>query len=291
MPNPRFPRCVGFSAAILCGALSVPGCASPPPPHTQPKPPVPDAEVVEPAQAVPGDVASPDAETAEAWLDRLEASAAQTRTLKARARLTSKGALFDDETVRFGDLIYAGRDGETPARFAVRFDRLKMDGLVDPIDQAYIFNGRWLLDLNGDDRVATRRELVAEGQQANLNVGEGPFPLPLDLNKDRVMARFDVALLPADDGDPKPGGQASEAGSFHLQLLPHDDVEIEAQQIDLWFDRETLLPLRAVTLQEDGDSTALDLFENAADAELRPGTFDTSLPDNGKWETQIVPLD
>ena len=135
------------------------------------------------------------------------------------------------------------------------------------------------------------RELVAEGQQANLNVGEGPFPLPLDLNKDRVLSRFEVTLVDAAEDDPAAGKQASDAGSFHLQLVPREGVEIDAEQIDLWFDRETLLPLRAVTLQDDGDTTTLDLFANDPDAEIRPGTFDTALPEDGNWETQVVPLD
>ncbi|MEM7627253.1 MAG: outer membrane lipoprotein carrier protein LolA [Planctomycetota bacterium] len=284
--TPRSYRYVAPFAVLLCGALTVSGCASPAPAAAESETPAPAVKITPDAPPPPAE----DSETAEAWLDRLEASAAKTRTLKARARLTSRVDLLDDETVRFGDLVYAGRDGEAPARFAVHFDRLKMDGQTDPVDQAYVFDGRWLLDLNGDDRVATRRELVAEGEQADLNVGEGPFPLPLDLNKARVMSRFDVALLPAADDDPKPK-QSTDAGSFHLRLIPHDGVEIEAEQIDLWFDRQTLLPLRAVTLQEDGDTTTLDLFNNTADAELRPGTFDTSLPIDGNWETQIVPLD
>lgn len=275
-------RIVAFTAAFLLVVGGAFGC------HASP----PEADSEEPSEVVATEEIAPvQSESAESWLGLLEASATKTRTLKARARLTSRGALFDDETVRFGDLVYAGHDGDTPARFAVRFNRLKMDGFVDPIDQAYIFDGRWLLDLNGDDRTATRRELMPEGQQANLNVGEGPFPLPLDLNKDRVLQRFIVELMPAAEDDPQAGSQASEAGSVHLQLIPRDHTEIDAEQIDLWFDRATRLPLRAVTLQEDGDTTILDLFQNSPDAELRPGVFNTAFPEDGQWETQTVPLD
>jgi hypothetical protein len=222
-------------------------------------------------------------------LSRLETQAGAIDTLTARARMTSRVDLLDEETVRFGNLEYAATTDDLPSRFAVRFDRLKMDGQIEPIDQAYIFDGTWLLDLDGDDRVATRRQMAREGEAADFDLGEGPFPIPLNLKKDRVLARFAVSLLDPAADDPKPQS-ADDAGVTHLRLDPKPQIDLDAVQIDLWFDHGTGLLLRAVTLQDDGDSTTVDLFNLDANAELPRANFDTQFP-AGDWETQTVTLD
>ncbi|MEM8739685.1 MAG: hypothetical protein AAGG38_14575, partial [Planctomycetota bacterium] len=64
-----------------------------------------------------------------------------------------------------------------------------------------------------------------------------------------------------------------------------------AEQIHLWFDRDTLLPLRATTRQDDGDTNTVDLFRLVPNPPLAPETFDTAFPPGPDWETQTVPLD
>jgi hypothetical protein len=244
--------------------------------------------------AAPGPVSSEtfaaDERSAEDWLAHLEAAAAQTATLTARVRMTSRVDLLDEETVRFGDLRYAAAADPRPARFAVDFDVLRMDEQAEPIDQRYVFDGRWLLDLDAVDRVASRRQLVPAGQTADLELGEGPFPLPLNLKKDRVLERFEVRLLPAGDDDPRPQS-ADDARVVHLQLLPRSETDLDAVQVDLWFDAGHGLPLRALTLQDDGDATTVDLFELLPNAEVVDAAFDTAFPPGDDWERQTVPLD
>ncbi len=240
-------------------------------------------------------------ESAEIWLDRLEAAADDTRTLRATARMTSVIDLLDETTIRFGELTYAASADDQPARFAVRFKRLLVDNAVQDIDKAYIYDGRFLLERDARDRTATRRELVAEGEEAELELGDGPFPVPLNLKKDRVLGRFTAEVIAADaENDPQVGrgaggtGGAGGAGSVHLRLTPREGVEMEAESIDLWFDRATLLPLRAATLHDDGDRTIVDLFNSEANVELAEGVFDTALPaaaESDGWQLQDVPLD
>ena len=234
-------------------------------------------------------------DTAEAWLARLEADAQRLGTLEARVRVTSVQALLDDKTIRFGDLAYAagldaggGNDEARPARFAVRFDRILLDGQLQEADQAYVFDGRWLLERNSREKTATRRELAA-ADAAGLMQGEGPFPIPLNLNKQRVMERFSVELMPPAEDDPPTEGEA-DAGTVHLRLTPRETVEVDAERVDLWFDRATGQPRRAASLQEDGDATIIDLFEREADAAIDAAAFDTTLPAGDGWDTQTVPL-
>ena len=228
------------------------------------------------------------------WLERLEAAAAEHHTLRARVRMRSIQDLLDDETIRFGDMGYARGhtqgDATLPTRFAVVFDRLKaQEAALEVINRRYVYDGHWLLDVDAQAHTATRREVVAAeavGDRA-MQWGDGPFLVPLNLKKDRVLERFDVALAqPNADEDPK-----AEAGSIHLVLTPRANVEMDATQLDLWFDRTTLLPLRAASMQSDGDQTVIDLFEVAVNVDLPADAFNTALPDETGWELQTVPLD
>lgn len=224
--------------------------------------------------------------SAEDWLTFLEASAGELQNLTARVTMTKVADLLDETSQRFGNLVYDAADEDHRAvRFAVRFDVLKIDDLIEKIDQAYIFDGRWLLDLDEKDRTASRRELVPEGEIADLDLGDGPFLIPLNLKKDRLLRRFEVELVPAATDDP-----AADAGSFHLRLTPRPGIESQAEVLDLWFDRETLLPLRAASLQDDGDQTTIDLTELQPNAGHDDGVFDTQLPTGKGWQTQVVPL-
>ena len=224
----------------------------------------------------------------DALLGELEKNAGQVKSLRARARMTKLVGLLGEQTTRFGDLIYVSGDEKTASRFAVRFDRLMIDKQVEQIDQAYIFDGRWLLDRDGQDRVATRRELVAEGETAELDLSAGPFPLPLDFKRQPVEERFDIEHLPPADDDPKP---TADSQIVHLGLTPKPQSNVDAQRIDLWFDRSSGLPIRAKTLQEDGDATTIDLFEVQSGAQIEPQSFDTTLPDAADWDIQTVRFD
>lgn len=269
--------------SVACQAESANGPRTPPPQSSRETPP-PSATQTGPVEPVRVEAVEP---TAGDWLTFLEASAGELQTLAARVTMTKIVEFLDDESIRYGDLKYAAADETHDAvRFAVRFTHLSIDDEVQQIDQAYIFGGRWLLDLDAQDRTATRRELVPEGERAELGLGDGPFLIPLNLKKDRLLQRFEVELIPAAEDDPQ-----TDAGCFHLRLTPRPGVEAEAEQLDLWFDREDLLPRRAASLEDDGDRTIVELSKLNPNADLDADAFDTALPTDQGWQLQVVPLD
>ena len=301
-----------FTGGLLVACLASVGC------HAQP------ASAAEPAAAdsdqadvIPADATGPatdvGSQSADAWLKLLESRAARINTLESVVRMTSRVELLDEETVRFGRLQYAADIADRPVRFSVRFDKLRVDEVIEPIDQAFIFDGRWLLDLDAADRQATRRELVASDSDAAQVVEGGPFPLPLNLQRDRVRQRFEVVVAPAAEDDPAPLAPAPDASSspppapdadaqadpdpatdrpavVHLVLTPRAGTDFDGQQLDLWFDTATALPLRSITLQNDGDTNRVDFFRLQPNVELDEDIFDTAFP-AGDWERQTVPLD
>lgn len=230
----------------------------------------------------------------ESLLDQLEAAAADHRTLTARVRMRSIQDLLDDETTRFGDLAWAraAPSQTTAARFAVAFDRLQpLDGPLEVIDRRYIYDGHWLLDVDAQAGTATRRELTrardhtTRAEPSGLAFGDGPFLVPLNLKKNRVLAKFEVRLAP-----PDPETDPQDAETDHLILIPRPTTRSQAIRLDLWFDRTTRLPHRAASTQADGDQTVIDLFEIAVNPPLPNQRFATVLPEGQGWQLQSVPL-
>ncbi|MCC6680596.1 MAG: outer membrane lipoprotein carrier protein LolA [Phycisphaeraceae bacterium] len=209
----------------------------------------------------------------EQWLTKIEARAQEVKTLRARLNYTREQGLLGDMQRRFGQLIY---QAGPPARFCARFDQIVVDDAVHGMDKTYTFDGRYMVERDGGEKIFSRWDLAKEGETADLlTLGEGPFALPLNMNKSQVLSRFEVAL--ADDGEDQP---------LHLVLTPRQDVEMDASKVELWFDRDTLLPVRARTENEDReDASDVKLRE----VELNPDdiadeAFNTDLPDDASWQ-------
>jgi hypothetical protein len=232
----------------------------------------------------------PEGWVAEQWLRRAEAAAGQLEGFTARVRYRSVQGLLGDEQTRFGDMAYVPPDDETGIgpKVRIEFDGLLIDGGLRTIEQSFVFDGRWLLEVDRQQRTATRREVARRGERVRLSIGEGPVPIPLDLEAAEVLERFEVQLLDPAEGDPD--------DAVHLLLLPRDDVpgradRPEVNRIDLWLDRQTALPVRAATLEPDEDQQIVDLVEPDPHATPGPDAFDTSPPRGGGWDVQVVPLE
>jgi hypothetical protein len=233
-------------------------------------------EAVAPAAAAAS--ASPEVRQ---WLERIEQRAREVRDLQARVRYESVDELLGSRQIRAGVLVY---DAGPPARFAARFDRAVIDEQLRMQSRSYIFDGRWLAERHDDEKLFWRRELVPAGQEGRdlLRLGEGPFAVPLGLEADAVLERFEVELI-------EPAGD-EPVNSVHLRLTPREHVHIDQEQIDLWYDRDTLLPIRAVTREQDTQSILI-LSDVRINTGLEGQPFDTTPPAEPGWQIQIVPLE
>ena len=257
---------------LLATLLAPPAIADEPAEPAQPPKPVAET---------PGEGAS-----AEQWLDAIEARASDLETLRAEVALLTIQPLLGDRQWRFGHLVYhAG----PPARFNLHFDRRAADEHLVEDDQRWIFDGRWLAERLEQRRQFIRRELVPPERAGEdlLRLGEGPFVLPLDLERETVMQRFEVELI-QEQGDPfadeREGVPAFE-NTVRLRLTPREGVQVEQSRIDLWYDRDLLLPVRAFTVRdEDGRESVISLrrFETGFEADEQ--TFSTEPPDEPGWQ-------
>lgn len=262
---------------FICTACTAEPAATPDTaPDTQPVASQPDAPLTQPQTQPDAAQSQPDDGSAEDWLQRIEGAAAEVKTLTADLRYDRNQLLLGDEQRRFGTLIY---QTGPPPRFAIHFDRLITDGHPSRPDLWYLYDGRWLLKRDHENKTAVRYQLVPDDEEAGeaMELGEGPFPIPLNLKKDRVLARFDVVLVPLTEEDP--------ANSIHLKLTPRPEIETDLTGIDLWFDRETLLPVEASTLDDSETQTIVRLTETKANVTLPDQSFDTALPTDPGWQT------
>ncbi|MFA9479811.1 outer membrane lipoprotein carrier protein LolA [Phycisphaerales bacterium AB-hyl4] len=282
-----------LTATVSLSLLTACTTRADPPPEQTPRvaPDVTPADASNVAPEDAPDVASEEAaemaheaeDTAEQWLERIEARSDEIDTLTARVRYDRVQVLLGDEQTRFGRLTY---DAGPPARFHVHFDRMAMHDEMQMQERRYIFDGRWLAERHDDQRLFILRELVAEGDEGEdlLRLGEGPFALPLDLQKDTVLERFEVALVTEDE-------PAFEEAVL-LRLTPRPGVEIDQTQIDIWYDRETRLPLQVRTVNDvDQTESTIRLGEMQTGVDVDEAVFDTTPPDAAGWQVERRALD
>jgi len=293
----------GFSVTAPPAAPALPGIAaeapavSPPaePASTANCPATPPSET-QPAATQPADpgprtadpeprLTHPDPEV-DAILDRIAAAAAEVDTLTADVRYDTVQELLGDMQRRFGRLEY--KNGR-PARFRLHLDRVIFDGGdSDELDQDYVFDGRWLLDLNTKEKIAKRREMLPEDSEQDLfELGRGPFALPLNQDKATMLERFDIvrAAIDADNAD-----HEDVKNAVRLRLTPKEGVEVDADVIDLWYDRDTALPIRGRLTDKTGDTKTITLIEARTDGQLDAERFETALPTGRDWRNEVVPL-
>lgn len=248
-------------------------------PASQPAETQPETQPAGEAKAEAPD-SQPD-DSAEGWLERIETAAGDVTTLKAKLRYDRNQLLLGDEQRRFGTLIY---QAGPPPKFEVHFDRKFVDGNWSQPDLYYIYDGKWLLKRDHENKTAVRYQLVPDDEADDpenpapreMELGEGPFPIPLNLKKDRVLEKFEVAVKPDHEDDPD--------NSVHLTLTPKEGNDTDLAVIDLWFDRESLQPVSVSTLDESDTQTVVHLSETVINAELPEQTFDTALPIEPGWQ-------
>lgn len=277
-------------------ATSMVARAQPAESHRQPSPPVAP-------QAEQGDKGPVDAgagiESADDLLLALETVDTGLRSLKTDLLWAQTFALAGDMQMRWGSLTYrVGEpegDGLPPRRaFAVAFSQKQVGGrrpAPERID--YVFDGEWFLERIHADHQAFKRQVVPPGQVADpLRIGEGPFPIPVGQKREEILSRFTAELIdPVADIDPRLASFVEEgAGTFALELTPHADLVQDAtwRHIRIWYDKQTLEPRLAWTINAADDESYVQLLNIERDVEIDEDVFSTSVPPDG-WELFVTP--
>ena len=232
-------------------------------------------------------------------LDRIEARMKQIETVRTRFRWDSVQVMVGDEQQYFGTLSYVAK---TPARFHAHVDVSFIDERRGEEDRQLIFDGSWMVDRNAKEKLFVKRQVVRpdapEHERDPLGLGKGPFPVPMDAERDRILERFKVTLRPPmeglEDENLIPAIRQRLERSVRLRLEPREGVRMDASEIDLWYDRETLLPQRIETADDRGNLTVFHLFidpEEHLNVEIDDALFDVEPPRERGWEVQVEPIE
>ena len=224
-------------------------------------------------------------------LDQLDARGRKLQSFQARVKYTREQGLLGDSQLRIGSIEYHA--GET-AKFAIRFTHLVVDDALREKRSAYIFDGQWLAEVNIDEKQFIRRQIVAPGETYDpLKIGEGPFPFPIGQKRDEVLRQFTAELVAPAEDDP--------ANTKHLQLKPRTHPQTgkptsEFTTVDIWYDAETLLPVKIVTYEKEADNTTIvelvDAKVDTIDDEAAKQLFDITTPPVGSgWRVEVKPLE
>lgn len=250
--------------------------------------------------------ANTEVKSAEDLLRRLERADEAIRTLEADISYDRRFMLQGDRHVRTGRL-YFRRDAAESARprktFAVWFETLIAGERKQDDPQVWAFDGRWLVESRPAQKRWTKREIAREGEAFDpLRVGEGPMPIPIGQKADDILKRFDADLLPPEQGltDAERAGLPFLPNTWQLRLTPRPGAgegagqsKDEFREVRLWYDRATLLPRLARTINRARDESfvvLLNLKLNDA-AGLPAGRIDPPEPPEGQgWDKQVQTL-
>lgn len=277
-PVPAGPTDVGVPASPPRPPVDVVTTEAPvdEPPASADAPPAgaPDDEVDADSARAPSALSgTPAAAAVDPWvhaaLGRIERAADGIQALVARLRLREINDFTGQTTLRLGRLIYRlGAEGE-PRSLSVVFDQRIEGSRMRPQATRYTFSGRWFVEIDGEQRLFSRAEIVAAGETFDpLAIGRGPVPIPVGQPRSEVLRRFTVTRAEAPD-DPLLQQFRGRDDAYVLDLRPRPGAAEarDVQSLILVYDAATDLPLGVHLTTPSGDvRTALleDLEQRVA---------------------------
>lgn len=260
---------------------------------------VPARPAAAPAAAPQPREAIHDIETADDLLLALESVDDGLRTLTTDILWAQTFALAGDMQLRWGRLFYrvdppASEDLPPRRAFAIEFTRKQVGDRVMADDRVdYVFDGEWFLERVHADRQGFKRQVVPPGEVADpLRVGRGPFPIPVGQKREEILERFTAELVdPLQDLDERLVAFVSAgAGTYALDLTPLPAMarDISWRSIRVWYDRDTLEPRLAWTINAADDESYIQLLNIERDPRIDDAVFSTTVPTTG-WELFVTP--
>ena len=224
-------------------------------------------------------------------LDELERSAADLHAFTARVTYDRRDELVGKTETRTGELIYQFNPESKQKKFAILFDSLLVGNRLREESKHFIFDGRWLAEIDAKEKQFIKREIVPPGKQLDpLKLGEGPFPLPVGQPKSEVLARFDVTKAEI----PQQGRLKDLKDADGLLLVPKPDTPQakDFAKVELFYDRQTRLPVGIHTVDANGDHKTILLSNVQRNPQLDAAALQKlsiEEPDPKQWRIDVRP--
>lgn len=227
----------------------------------------------------------------------LERAGDSVNTLEARVVYDRRFKLQGDRHIRRGSLLFQNapteRGGPRVRTFAILFDSLQIDDRVEQSPQTWVFDGRWLVEMRVKEKQFIKREIARPGEPFDpLKIGEGPMPIPIGQKAEEIERRYEADLKGPREGLPTtwnfPGWLDN---TWQVVLTPRNPDADEFAGIRLWYEKDTLLPRMAFTLNRSGDESWVYLDQLKQNQPLpRERLSVDEPPANAGWQVQIERL-
>jgi len=271
-PGVARPSCVPLAMAFcLCGTVLLVQAQATAPTTSTPAAPAP--AVTAPA--------------AVAVLTMLQQRDETLKDFTARIRYEVYHPRTEDTVVQKGDASYVKTaDG---VKFAAHFTHEGAAGQFQAVDHTLIFDGRWIIDCDAKNKVFQKTQIVPPGAQIRpLKLGEGPLPIPIGQDTQKVLRDFAVTLAPTDPKLP------DAAAITHLKLVPQNPQlckTYDMASLEIWVNKTLELPVKLLREGLDENTTTITLD----DIKINEGAakvFDLPTPKTGEgWDVRIDTLE
>ncbi len=218
-------------------------------------------------------------------LDNIED--AKVSTLTATVYYTRTDPILDRREIRLGKLLFR-KDEDNKREAAILFDTLIIGRRREEKLKHYIFSGRWMAEVDHDNKQFIKRELVAPEEKGidPFELGSGPIPLPIGQSKESVLSKFNVEKIDKPSEGPLSKLDNNVVG---LHLVPK--IEDEWESIDLFYNPEIWLPVGVRTIEKDGTKRVSRLTNLQLDVltEEDAALLSIETPDPKEWSIDIRP--
>ena len=212
---------------------------------------------------------------------------ADVMSVTATVTYTRTDPILERREIRTGKILFRmSEDNKREA--AILFDTLIIGQRREEKQKHYIFSGRWMAEIDHENKQFIKRELVAPGEEGidPFELGNGPIPLPIGQTKESVLKKFTVEKIEIPTEGPLSTLDDSVVG---LHLVPRSGDEWE--YIDLFYNPATWLPVGVRTVEKDGTKRVSRLTNiqlntlNEEDAKL----LNIETPNPKEWSIDIRP--
>jgi hypothetical protein len=224
-------------------------------------------------------------EFVEKTLDKIEA--VEIESMTATVSYTRTDPILDRKEIRTGKVLFRqGSDNTREA--AILFDSLIIGQRREKIQKHYIFSGRWMAEIDHENKQFIKRELVSPDQKEvdPFELGSGPIPLPIGQSKESVLEQFKVTKTSRPDEGP-----LSKLDQWVIGLHLEPKGESDWEYIDLFYNTETWLPVAVRTMETDGTKRVSRLtnvkLNTLSEEEVKLLSIET--PDPTEWSIDIQP--
>jgi len=226
-----------------------------------------------------------------ALLDRLETAGNLLRDFRADITYYLWDSMLERREIRGGEIVYVVSPDDGSRRFAILVTSVSVGNRRNNQNKRYVFDGSWFVEIDQDNRMFTKRQIVAPGERFDpLTLGEGPFPLPVGQRRKDVLARFEVSVLEGTRHEVLARFlEGRKVEGLKLVPRPSTPQAKEIAEVEIFYDAATLLPVGIVLTETNGDRKTVMLRNIERNRGIDESKLSIEEPDPKEWQIDVRP--